>query len=341
MSDTPSKTRTADRPTARAGDPSRASVSDPSPTQSPRPSSPPPQTRDTDEPSRREGICGSDSAPFAAEKRKLDHPNGDPKESDSEHQPAGTPSSTVRVPRAVSRRSSTTAARPDSTSCSTQQQAETSPNETALNVDDLLGPDPRRASRIAHASSSSSSSATASSSGPSQPASTHSEEDPHSRDEAELRGLGLDSTGCLEHEGGGGDVGDDDDDEHGSSRKPGTFRDGYFDDGEDTDESWLHYSSTSRRHEAATSSSNTSNSPPSHVSSSKNAFGSPLSPHVPPFSPGLIEMGQFGNAFANNDQQPWAPPSSSSSVVLGSVRIPGAREREVSLLLQNTLSVFT
>jgi hypothetical protein len=61
-----------------------------------------------------------------------------------------------------------------------------------------------------------------------------------------LKGLGFVSQeGCLE--------GDGEEEEPmtatTSSRKlPGSFRDGYFDDGEDTDESsWLHYSSSSSR----------------------------------------------------------------------------------------------
>ncbi|GAA5950331.1 hypothetical protein JCM3765_004509 [Sporobolomyces pararoseus] len=208
--------------------------------------------------------------------------------------------------------------------------------EAAFEVDDLLGPRPRRIPQT-------STSSTASSSGPSQPASTHSDEDHHSLViETKVQGLGLVTQGCLE-----GDDGMENEGEDQALKAPGTFRDGYFDDEEDTDESWLHYSSSSKRRGGGTdqndgtsstshhhSSSNTSNSPPSHASSpptySTNPFGSPLSPHVPPFSPGLIEIGQFSsNSTTTNQVQshPWTTPS---AVLMGSARMAGAREREAS-----------
>lgn len=196
--------------------------------------------------------------------------------------------------------------------------------------------------------------------------------------ETNLQGLGLGGVGigsgdkgCLELEISGAEG---DGTKTGGARcetglkAPGTFRDGYFDDGEDTDESWLYYSASSRRYDgkgagcsspkegesereversieardlnAETSStplqhsSSTSNSSPSQIASqpptqSSNSFGSPLSPHVPPFSPGLIGIRQFNSSTANIEEpsDPWATPS---SFVLGTSRIAGAREREAS-----------
>ncbi|GAA6013314.1 hypothetical protein JCM11491_006351 [Sporobolomyces phaffii] len=196
----------------------------------------------------------------------------------------------------------------------------------ALDTDYLLGPR-RRITQTAPPAPSSS--------GPSQPASTHSDDGHQPVEEPKLEGLGL-STGDGSLEGEFGNADSD------ALNKPGTFKDGYFDDGEDTDESWLHYSSSSRRggdhHEGTSStshhnsSSNTSNSPPSQVASppnpSNNSFGSPLSPHVPPFSPGFMDLNGNGNGTTSQiSPHPWATPS---AVISGSSRIVAAREREAS-----------
>jgi len=193
----------------------------------------------------------------------------------------------------------------------------------AFDFDDLLGPRP--SNHVAQASSSSTTS---------QPASSdegHHEQQESRALEGKLQGLGFASPA-------GGRV-----------TGVGEFRDAYFDEGEETDESWLNYSSSSRRggsrhHDGGTSttshhpsSSNTSNSPPSHISSppnpSANTFGSPLSPHVAPFSPGLVAIGKEQpenanekNGSSSSASNPWATPSAN---LIAAARA-GAREREVS-----------
>ncbi|GAA5850429.1 hypothetical protein JCM5353_002718, partial [Sporobolomyces roseus] len=191
----------------------------------------------------------------------------------------------------------------------------------AFDFDELLGPRP--SNQVAQTSSSSNTS---------QPASSdegHQQQYESQALEGKLQGLGFASPG-------GGKV-----------SGVGEFREGYFDEGEETDESWLHYSSSSRRgggrHHDGTStashhpsSSNTSDSPPSQISSppnpSANSFGSPLSPHVTPFSPGLMAIGPEqpengkGNNGSSSSSNPWATPSAN---IISAARA-GAREREAS-----------
>ncbi|GAA5993295.1 hypothetical protein JCM5350_005082 [Sporobolomyces pararoseus] len=329
-----------------------------------RSASPPTRTRQLNEPWRRKQKVeiGWASKVEDEEEEKLD---GDPKiqqrlESESKGSNGGSPAVTAEgnaqdlastadsavsatdlsTPRSNQQSPLPTSQAPPATSDpvkgTTLYTDSSSAAETAFKVDDLLGPCLRRIPQT-------STSSTASSSGPSQPASTHSDEDHHSLViETQLQGLGLVTKGCLE----GDEMGNEGEDQ--ALKAPGTFRDGYFDDGEDTDESWLHYSSSSKRRGGGGtdqndgtsstshhhSSSNTSNSPPSHASSppthSTNPYGSPLSPHVPPFSPGLIEIGQFSSNSTTTNQVPSHPWTSPSAVLMGSNRIAGAREREAS-----------
>ncbi|GAA5870435.1 hypothetical protein JCM16303_002003 [Sporobolomyces ruberrimus] len=232
---------------------------------------------------------------------------------------------------------------PDDTTTTTQQPPRSNNKSTlAFEVDDLLGPRRSRGTNevVAQASTTASSHSTtasaASSSGGGPPSQSTSSEDHSCQEEGEgtktssLKGLGFVSQeGCLE--------GDGEEEEPmtatTSSRKlPGSFRDGYFDDGEDTDESsWLHYSSSSSRSKAPQQPHQEENL--SMVGGNQNPFGSPLSPHVPPFSPGLIEIGQRGNGFetvgtGGSTGHPWATPPTVTGI--NSIRIAGAREREAS-----------
>ncbi|GAA5922945.1 uncharacterized protein JCM15063_003477 [Sporobolomyces koalae] len=237
-----------------------------------------------------------------------------------------TSNGTIPFPRANSPRSMQS---PPSPSLASVQQVDTRSNSTprdkrdqTLDFDNLLGPPPAR--RVAAQTPTSSDLASTSRIDPI--ASNDDSREIGNR----LQGLGFTTPTCADdslERGGSVDSGS-------RQMKPGAFRDGgYFDDGEDTDESWLNYSSSSKHgdpHTAAPSSNTShqhmsspkSESPPSHVSSPPNAglntFGSPLSPHVPPFSPGLAQQ-----ANGENTSTPWTTPSAD---VLSS----RAREREAS-----------